>query len=165
MGLFKKHEDPISDRARALNAQIAALESKIQKLSTTGGSGENGRPPASALANAAQSENPKRGSEPIFEAVDQRPLQAPAESLTSRQHFNELGVRKYDLPGLIERVKKQFSSPPTSNPKLVNYLATGSVQGLRTLRYEKRIARNRFLLVFSILLLVIVGILAKVLGH
>ena len=32
MALFKKKPDPISDRARALNAEIAALEVKIKKL-------------------------------------------------------------------------------------------------------------------------------------
>ena len=33
MGLFKKKPDPISERALALNDQIAALEAQIQKLS------------------------------------------------------------------------------------------------------------------------------------
>ncbi len=32
MGLFKKKPDPISDRSRALNGQIASLEAKIKKL-------------------------------------------------------------------------------------------------------------------------------------
>ena len=33
MGLFKKKSDPISDRARVLSEEIAALEAQIQKLS------------------------------------------------------------------------------------------------------------------------------------
>ena len=32
MGLFKKKADPITDRARALNAEISALEARIKKL-------------------------------------------------------------------------------------------------------------------------------------
>ena len=32
MGLFKKKPDPVSERARALNDQIADLESQIKKL-------------------------------------------------------------------------------------------------------------------------------------
>ena len=32
MGLFKKKADPISDRAKALSDEIAALEAKIKRL-------------------------------------------------------------------------------------------------------------------------------------
>ena len=58
----------------------------------------------------------------------------------TREHYNELGVRKYDLVATWQRVKNIFKTPPASNPKLVNYLAAGSIQGLRPLRYEKRVA-------------------------
>ena len=34
MGLFKKKADPISQRTKALNAEIAALEVKIKKLNS-----------------------------------------------------------------------------------------------------------------------------------
>jgi hypothetical protein len=55
--------------------------------------------------------------------------------------------------------------PPTTNPKLVNYLAAGSIQGLRPMRYEKRVARNRFLIVVGLVLLVLLGILAMLPHH
>ncbi|HUA67136.1 MAG TPA: hypothetical protein VMA13_01195, partial [Candidatus Saccharimonadales bacterium] len=58
---------------------------------------------------------------------------------------------KYDLWSLLDRFRKQFHGPPAANPKLVNYLAAGSIQGLRPLRYEKRVARNRFILLLAIL--------------
>jgi len=74
-------------------------------------------------------------------------------------HLNELGIRKYDLPGLIARVKDFFRAPTTSNPKLVSYLAAGGIQGLRPLRYEKRVARNRFIVFVGILFLLMLGIL------
>ena len=32
MGFFRKKADPISDRSKALNAQIASLEAEIKKL-------------------------------------------------------------------------------------------------------------------------------------
>ena len=54
-------------------------------------------------------------------------------------------MRKYDLPALWNRLCNHFRGPTTSNPRLVNYLATGGVHGLRPLRYEKRVARNRFI--------------------
>jgi len=88
--------------------------------------------------------------EPIFEDVDRYRLRGRGEAGDSPEHFNELGVRKYDLSALIARLRNLFRGPSTTNPKLVSYLAAGGVQGLRPLRYEKRIARRRFVaLVFS----------------
>ena len=74
-------------------------------------------------------------------------------------HFNELGVRKYDLPALWQRLRDQFRRPTTSNPRLVNYLAAGGVHGLRPLRYEKRVARNRLVGFIILLLAILIGIL------
>jgi hypothetical protein len=62
-------------------------------------------------------------------------------------------------------MKSNFSSRPASNPKLVNYLAAGSIQGLRPLRYEKRVARNRFIVLTIVLLLVLLGIISMFLRH
>jgi hypothetical protein len=42
----------------------------------------------------------------------------------------------------------------------VNLLAAGSVQGLRPLRYEKRVARRRFILLVIALTLVLLGIVS-----
>jgi hypothetical protein len=41
----------------------------------------------------------------------------------------------------------------------VNYLAAGGVQGLRPLRYEKRVARNRVVLLALLFLAIFLGIL------
>jgi hypothetical protein len=68
-------------------------------------------------------------------------------------------VRKYDLPALLRRIRNHFRGPSTTNPKLVSYLAAGGIQGLRPLRYEKRVARNRFILFFAVLFLVLLGII------
>jgi hypothetical protein len=157
MGLFHKNPDPISDRSRELNARISELESKIKRLNqelqpepgSRARSTVAARPPDAASA---------RSGEPVFEKVDQNQLKAPAEAPATAQHFNELGVRKYDLLSLLERIRKQFQSPPAANPKLVNYLAAGSIQGLRPLRYEKRVARNRCIALATLLLLAFLGI-------
>jgi len=161
MGWFKKQPDPIDNRSRELNAKIAELESRIKKLNQELHSGEKPRPRPAASpfgSPAAETETeapppsgPPRGGEPIFEKVDQNRLKASAEAPDTPQHFNELGVRKYDLWSLLDRFRKQFHGPPAANPKLVNYLAAGSIQGLRPLRYEKRVARNRFILLLAIL--------------
>ena len=165
MGLFKKKSDPISERARALNAEIAALESQIKKLNQQTGDSD----PASAIPKTVLTTNPAPplneflAQEIVFEKVEQKPLRA--DSTVTQEHYNEMGVRKFDLPGLLQKIRGYFQGKPASNPKLVNYLAAGSVQGLRPLRYEKRVARNRFIALASFLLLLIWGIIAWVLHH
>jgi len=164
MALFKKKPDPITDRARALSDEIAALESKIKKLDTQ----LQQAPPPPRLRPAAlpqgvnaqrQPESAPAVHEPIFEKVEQKKLDPAAENDSPPEHFNELGVRKYDLPALLRRIKNHFHGPTTNNPKLVNYLAAGGVQGLRPMRYEKRVARNRFIVFAGILFLVLLGII------
>jgi len=93
-----------------------------------------------------------------------KPLQA-RDDTASPDYYNELGVRKYDLPALWNRVRNHFRGPTTSNPRLVNYLAAGGVQGLKPLRYEKRVARNRVIELASILFLVMLGVILLWLKH
>lgn len=188
MAWFKKKPDPISDRARALNEEIAALQSQIQQLdakrkespppaklrSTAMPHGETIQRPPEPGTPASKSEtrpvhrslgeggNPKpetpKPHEPIFEPVDQDRLKARGEVATP-DHYNDLGVRKYDLPALLRRIRNHFRGPSTNNPKLVHYLAAGGVQGLRPLRYEKRVARNRFIAFVALLFFAGLGIL------
>ena len=206
MGWFKKKSDPISERAQALNEQIAALEAQIRELD--GRLTEPPPPPQQAVApspppgeptpsvvrplpapppppaeppratgprvrSTTLPQGPQGGAasnapaatphrEPIFEAVDHRSLHGTAESPSTPEHYNELGVRKYDLAALLRRIQNHFRGPSTTNPKLVNYLAAGSLQGLRPMRYEKRIARNRLLLLALFFLLVLWGIYAMI---
>ncbi|MEW6304199.1 MAG: hypothetical protein AB1705_12050 [Verrucomicrobiota bacterium] len=166
MGLFKKKADPLSERAKQLNAQIASLESEIKQLThRLGPSAAEGprlrstvTPGASIAAPASQSPPP----EPIFEDIDSRRIQVAPEAETTAAHYNELGVRKYDLVALFKRWRNHFQGPAANNPKLINYLAAGSIQGLKPLRYEKRVARNRFFALFVVLLIVLLGLFTAV---
>jgi hypothetical protein len=125
------------------------------------------RPPevssGSSGAKAAKRESAST-QEPIFEEVDQNRLKSRGEEATP-EHYNDLGVRKYDLPALLRRVRNHFRGPSTNNPKLVHYLAAGGVQGLRPLRYEKRVARNRFILFVAVLFSVLLGIILVWVKH
>lgn len=157
MGLFKKKDsDPITERSRQLTAQIADLESKIKKLNGQAEPEAGPRLRSTVYPNTPP--RPAAPAEPVFEPVDQNRLKAPSEPSTTAQHFNELGARKYDLPALLRRFKNHFHSPTASNPKLINYLAAGNIQGLRPLRYEKRVARNRFIALTILFVLVLFGI-------
>jgi len=169
MAFPKKKADPISARARTLNDQIAALESEIKKLDTQIQRAPTPRLRSTAVphgANVPHSAEPPPAPkpathEPVFEKINQDPLQARADT-ESPDHFNELGVRKYDLPALWGRLKNHFHGPTSSNPRLVNYLAHGGVQGLRPMRYEKRVARNRFILLVIVLFLILLGVISVV---
>lgn len=185
MGLFKRKPDPITERAKLLNNQIAALESEIKKLATQKKPvtsvpvEKDSAHPAPAPFTPVRSGQPRLRStalppgqaapaplpqEPIFEEVGPNRIQHDVEP-PAPAHFNDLGVRKYDLASAWRRVRNYFRGPVTSNPKLVHYLSAGSVQGLRPLRYEKRVARNRFLLFAAILLGMLWGVLAIILRN
>jgi hypothetical protein len=176
MALFKKKIDPISERAVALNAEIADLEAQIKQLdSQLQRNQEHPRLRSTAMPHGATVHRISELSpppaaapvveEPIFEEVDQNRLKARDEAAVAPEHFNDLGVRKYDLPALVQKIKNHFRGPSTTNPKLVNYLAAGGIQGLRPLRYEKRVARNRFFLLVVIICVVLVGIILAFVKH
>jgi hypothetical protein len=172
MAWSKKKTDPISERAQTLTAEIAALESQIKKLDAQLHSNQahprlrsTAVPHGSTITHTTQIVEPAEPPlpvtrEPVFEEVDQEPLTArPEPPAHTPEHYNELGVRKYDLTALGRKIRSLFSGPSTSNPRLVTYLAAGGVQGLRPLRYEKRVARNRFLTFAIGLFLLLLGIL------
>jgi hypothetical protein len=169
MGWFRKKPDPISDRARALNDDIARLESQIRELDgelqrdqTQPRLRSTALPRSSTIIHGTPPPPPPPPPapvthEPIFEEVGQHVLEARSEATTTPDHYNELGMRKYDLPALLRRLKEHFRGPSTTNPKLVSYLAAGGIQGLRPLRYEKRVARNRFIFFVIFLVLILLG--------
>ncbi len=160
MAWFKKKADPISERSRVLNAEIAEIENKIKKYES--------QAPASPQAHGARLRStamprpltPATPTAPVFVKVDTNQLMKPADPADTQPHFNDLGVRKFDLPALIRKLRELFRGPTASNPRLVSYLAAGGIQGMRPLRREKRVARNRTIALALILLLVLLGIIA-----
>jgi hypothetical protein len=180
MSVFRKKADPISDRARELTDEIAELEAKARQLdarmqqdralprlrSTALPHGATiiSRPLQTPAGPAAPPHAPA-AHEPIFEEVGPDLAKARAEAATTPDHYNDLGVRKYDLPELFRRLRAHFRGPSTTNPKLVSYLAAGGIQGLRPLRIEKRVARNRFIALAIILFLILLGLIAAFVRH
>ena len=170
--LSKKKPDPISDKARSLEAEIAALEAEIKKLDTQLARTPSPKfrstaaPPGATVPRAAEKPPPPPPpkAEPVFEEIKRGPL-APVAGNETPEIFNELGVRKYDLPALWHRIRNHFHGPRTNNPRLVSLLAAGGVQGLRPLRYEKRVARNRVLTLALIFFAILLGTLLLYLKH
>ena len=164
MGWRKKKSDPISERARDLNAEIASLEAEIRRLDSrlSRGAASSSLIGTASTATNQLVEEPAPQSprhEPVFEEVHQVTLASQPGPVNTPEHYNEMGLRKFDLPAFWRRLRGSFQGPTTSNPKLVSYLAAGGIQGLTPLRREKRVARNRFIVLVTFLFLVLLGIL------
>ncbi len=152
MGLFQRKTDPIRDREAALKSTIHALEKEIQDLSHRIEEDQH-QPKLRSTAKPGGGVTPDH---PAFEDINHARVHSTSEN--TPQHFNDLGVRKYDLAAAIRRWMSHLHGSPTPNPKLVNFLAAGSIHGLRPLRYEKRVARNRFLALFAGLAFLVWGL-------
>lgn len=176
MGWFWRNKDPLAQRERELRRQIAALEAQLRQLTAQAGQvppavqtpAEPGRPRLRSTTfphgpTVANSRPPGPATaEPVFEEVN--PFKAPPEPPPSSSPA-DLGVGQSGLAGAWERLKTHLRGPTTSNPKLVSYLAAGSIQGLRPLRYERRVARNRFIVLVLLLVLVLLGFFYVFLNH
>jgi len=179
MAWLRKKSDPISERARALNSEIAALEAQIKQLdsqlqrsSTHTRFRSTAVPHGETITHTTQTiESESLGTttapstpaapkvhEPIFEEVGE-PIKSRVEPSNTPEHYNEMGVRKYDLAQLARWVQSIFRRPTTMNPRLVSYLAAGGVQGLQPLRKEKRVARNRFIVLVVFFFFLLLGII------
>jgi hypothetical protein len=161
MGFFKRKSDPLAERTRALNAQIAELEDRIKELSETSAEA----PPARLRSSVSPPAKAPPARPQVIEPVFIPPPRSPApvalrDKAPPPELYNDLGVRKFDLVDAVRRFTGRFRRPPPSNPRLVKYLASGGLQGMRALRYEKRVARNRFIglvVVFTILLWILIA--------
>ncbi len=147
MGLFRRKSDPIRAQERQLAARLAELQAEIARLNAQIAE-EQARPRLRSTAPP-----------PAFEAVNHQRVTQPAVAETTPAHYNELGVRKYDPLARVRRWWQQMRGTSTTNPALVRYLAAGNVQGLRPLRYEKRVARNRFFALLLLFLALIWGLI------
>src|SRR5262249_39340811 len=107
MAWFRKKTDPISDRAKALNQEIADLEEKIKKLDSRLQSDQaqpklrsTAYPHGETLNHIEELQEipeppPPEAHEPIFEDVNLKHLKTHPEAGDTPEHFNELGIRKY----------------------------------------------------------------------
>jgi hypothetical protein len=161
MGLFKKKSDPIAERERALKQELAAVEGQIKQLHAgLAHAKHQPRLRSTVVPHSIETTpGPSPVREPVFETVDQRRIQSPSEPESTPGHYNEHGVRKYDLVAAWRRLQNLFRGGHANNPKLVSLLAAGNIQGLRPLHYEKRVARNRFIVLVLIFLGLLYGIL------
>lgn len=156
MGWFKRKTNPVIRRVDELNSEIKELEQQISSLQEISGSNDSGIVHQNLeKTNIVARENPSRA---------RRFLPNEPREVIELEHpklYNDQGVRKFDLHGWWQRIKKKEPLPePNPNEKLVTYLATGRSHGYTALRKETRIARNRFIL----LTIVLIGVLWSILS-
>jgi hypothetical protein len=188
MGFFTKRADPLTERARDLQAELAAVQEEIERLESgalpttatpkftsgqprlrstalPGGARvvvHGGETAACEPAVAATPAAPAPRREPVLEEVSPRPLpEAPVR--TGAAHYNELGVRKFDFSAWAKSLRDRLSGNPGGASRILPLLNAGALHGARPLRREQRVARNRFLALFAVLLLVLFGLFVAVL--
>jgi hypothetical protein len=162
MGLFKKKADPLAQRANTLNRRIAELEAEIARLSQNVTPGSAQRPsaePSAPLPSRAPAAAPLPSHDPVFERMPPRPVDPRSAGEPAGREAVQLGLRRPVWSQWWRRLKAHFVDPPPANEKLVNYLAAGGIQGLRPLRFERRIARNRIIFVVVVLGILLWGLL------
>ena len=145
------------------NGELCIPDVRGEKLRICGRRGRSVAPPPTRKAPCPSSRSaaPAPSGEPVFEPVDQHPLKA--RRIPGRRRSPAMiWARPITIStALCKRVKGYFSGPPAANAELINYLAAGNVHGLRPLRKEKRIARNRFLTLALIFVAVLFGIFSS----
>jgi len=164
MALFQKKRDPILEREARLKSELAEVEARIRKLDAELRRKAEAEPKVRSttrpgVPTPAAAESPL--AEPALE--DLRPLAAknPFETDAATARLNAQGMARFDLAGTLRRWWDRLRGKPRRNPRnpqLVTYLAAGGIEGLPALRHERRVARNRFLLVCAALTVLLVGI-------
>lgn len=152
MGWFTKPKDPIEARQAELDREIAEIQKKIADLST-----RPLPPPTRSIPSVP------RGT--AVEPAPLRPVPAPRPpggDIVS--DAPQIPPGRFNLVEAWHRFVERFAGRSRSASGLVTLMAAGSVHGLRPLRYERKIARRRFLLSLGLLLMVLYGI-AKVVFH
>ncbi len=145
MPLFRKKDGAVDRELRALEKEMRRLESQIHQLQ------RHPAKAASAFRPAATAFPPGRPPAPAAEPqatedlglLRERDLWSSAEA---GRGAREPGWLRGWWQGLFP------PRPGPADPKLVSYLSVSSFKTVRPLRYERRIARNRFLLSLGLLI-------------
>ena len=146
MALFSRKDDLMTRREKALHADLARLELEVRRLATE-------TPKPAPMTRPGEPSAGKPFAPPL------PPLSARSDSRAIPPgHFNDRGLRKFDLLAFWNDVKNHLSGPTGNNPAMVRMLAAGSLHGLRPLRRERRVARARFVFLFLTLLAILWGL-------
>ena len=165
--LLQARKDPISARARNLNNRARELKAEIRRLKKQSSLEPKFQRTTSLLSRKSDDRSERSSIGSLFETVEHDDLRIVDEIRDPEAHYNALGVRKLDPVGWVRRragkkpEPRDLSAPEQpDHQKLAQYMAAGGVQGIEPLRREKRIARNRFLMMFVFFLIILCGVFA-----
>jgi len=151
-GIFKKPVDPLKARERELERELARLKHEVERLA------REDPMPAEADRNGVEPAAPAVGPRTSMRPVPPAPPARVTPQESDPAPFPEMDVRKYDVGAAWRRLISHLRGPTANNPRMARMLAAGSIHGLRPLRYERRVARNRFIALFVILLVILWGL-------
>ncbi len=164
MMIWKRNQTAHPTRASRLQGEIDDLTCKIAELES-----RLGRVPTPAPA-AAPIEPPTpltpavlAAPAPFPAAVDFAPPRRAKPEFNTAAHYNRMGVRKFDLHRLWLSLRESLGPSGPPNPKFTTYLAVNAVAGLPALKREKRVARNRVVVLGILLLLILWAVLSSIL--
>jgi hypothetical protein len=166
MPLFRRRHDPLEARSRELADKVKRLEREVRDVARI-------QPGSSPPRSVAAPDVPSGGDIPRPSPVPRgrvapdrlapsgpaavpRVVGGPAPGPDPL--VSPVGARKFDLPAAWRRWAARFDTRGGASPAASRYMTSNSIHGLRPLRYEKRVARNRFIGLFILLVLVLTGL-------
>lgn len=157
MAWFGKRQNAFDRRMREIDKELEDLNAQVRQLQRAPGKGSPFKPASTTYPS-------NRPSPPEAPTPADAPA-APPPPVRSTVNFGTPRQRELWSPPAPENEEVHHSSGRQTwwqslfrprhqplDPKLVSYLSTGSFKTVRPLRYERRMARYRF--VFCIVLLV-----------
>ena len=163
MGWFTKPKDPMSARQAELDREIQAIQRRISDLSARPLPQPQAKSATPSSARSAPPSPSVPASRKNFESPSSRPTPAPAPvSVVGPRTGPAVPADRFNLVEAWQRWMHRLGGHPRRPSGLVHLMAAGSVHGLRPLRYERKIARRRFLLSLGLLLLLLYGIAREV---
>ena len=125
MSWFTRKQEPLTARARELNAEIAALEFEIHQLDNAANC------PDLRQIQTVLEETRSMPADPFLKAEEELAGSIPTEPERDCPGlFNDQGLRKFDLAGWCRRLKRSEQQPTTTkNEQLVTLIAAGRHHG------------------------------------
>lgn len=158
MAWFGKRQSVLDRRLREIDKELSSLDAQVRQLRRAPGKGSPFKPASTVYPSNRQ---PPAETAPPAET----PVPAPATPPPDRSSVSYGAPRQRELWS-----QHAHEEPPSSlsgwqiwwrslfnvrqrpmDPKLVSYLTTGSFKTVRPLRYERRMARYRFVFSFALL--------------
>jgi hypothetical protein len=160
MGWGRKKSRGMDRHSRDLDARITELRTKISRLETELERGD----PARMQSVLCETENPKPTKRKV-DSTEVLNLTHPRPAKPKRDNpdlYNESGVRKFDLAGSLQHLRKQViddEPEPGTESRLYTFIPADTIDGQPALGIEKRKARNRFIFLFLIFLAILWSVL------